>query len=496
MTARPEGPIVTGEGESLAFRVAEACRAARAAQAVWRLEPLARRGRHLARLATLVGGDADRLAGLIAEVSGRPLAEVWSAEVVPTVDALRWLAREGPGCLGERRLRRSWLQWYFRSTTHRLVWDPYGLVGIVTPGNAPLFLSLPQVAAALLAGNAVVWKPAPRGAQVAAAVADLFQRAGLAPALCPVVTGGGEAARTVVEAGVDKLFFTGGVEAGRVLYALQAARVRPAALELSGRHVAVVLADADLGLAAQGIAWGKLVNGGRNCISVQLVLVEPQAAPDLLLRLRDALGAARPGEVPPVRDEREAARLRALVTDAVDRGARCLLGSGAGPTLLADVRPTMRVVDQEVQGPILAVAAVASGEEAVRGINDSPYRLSASVWTRDLDRARALARQLDVGQVWINEQLQPTAQPEVTLAGRGASGFGASRGLAGLMEMVQPKVVSETRPGAPRRHYVSPPGLVALLRDTVRLGVARGARARAAALLGLGRALIAMARRA
>jgi acyl-CoA reductase-like NAD-dependent aldehyde dehydrogenase len=127
----------------------------------------------------------------------------------------------------------------------------------------------------------------------------------------------------------------------------------------------------------------------------------------------------------------------------------------------------MRVVEEEVRGPILAVATVLSAEEAVAWVNPSPFRLSASVWAADTGRSRRLASRLDVGQVSINDALHPTGQPAVTLAGCGARGFGASRGLAGLLEMVQPKVVSETPIHAPRRHYLpEPPGAADLFRAT------------------------------
>jgi acyl-CoA reductase-like NAD-dependent aldehyde dehydrogenase len=362
---------------------------------------------------------------------------------------------------------------------------------VITPGNAPLFLSVPQVAAALLAGNGVLWKPSPSGVAPAALAASLFGRAGLPADLLQLIEGGAEAAHAVVQAGVDKLFFTGGSAAGLGLSRLQAERGRPVVLELSGRHVALVLADADLSMAARGIAWGKLANRGRNCISVQLALVARPAYTDFLSRLARAMAAASasPG-LRPI-DPPEIARLRRLTEDAVKRGARLILGNGTGPTLLADVTPGMCVVDEEIRGPILTAAPVGSEAESIDWINQSAYRLSASLWTSDLARARRLAGRLDVGQVWINDALHPVAQPAVPLVGRGKSGFGASRGLAGLLEMAQPKVVSETPLGAARRHYAPVPiGGAELFHHTAALVFASGMKAR---LIGLGRLLRTLA---
>lgn len=465
--------------------------AARAAQPAWAASGLAARALVLGAAARRLADNAPRVAEALAAISGRPLPAVWSAEVIPTLDALRWLCFRGQGELAPRRLRRSWMQWYLRSTRHELRWDPHGVVGVVTPGNSLLFLAVPQIAAALLAGNAVLWKPAPLGGGLALQMASVFYRAGLPRALLQIILGGAEAAREIVEAGVDKLFFTGGSAAGLELYRLQAEHGRPAVLELSGRHVAVVLGDADLDLAARGIAWAKLDNRGRNCVSVQLVLVERAVAPAFLERVRRALDEAGAGTGWP--DPEQEPRLAGIVADAVERGARVL--PGVGPVLLlANVAPGMRVVEEEVQGPLLAVASIDFARTAIEWINRGEFRLSASIWSGDEEPARILARSLDVGQVWINDQLHPVAQPEVTLAGRGASGFGAARGVAGLMEMVQPKVISETRLASPRRHYAPAPGTAGMFHATVEVARARGVRPRAMALGRLLRDIVRVAR--
>lgn len=443
--------------------------AARAARRDWSAAGVGDRAARLRAATRLLAGEADALAAELM-AGGRSEAEAWSAEIVPTLDALRWVGARGPRALRPRTLRRSWLQWYARATRHQLVWEPYGVIGVVTPGNALLFLAVPQIAAALLAGNTVVWKPAPRGTAVACAVARCLARAGVPPAALQVMAGGEEAARAVVEAGIDKLHFTGSGEAGLALYRLQAAAGRPAVLELSGRHVALVLSPSNVARAARALAWSKLANRGRNCISVQLVLVERRLMAEFLRALAVALPDAEQHVSPPCPTTQEQRRVASLVADAVQRGARIAAGMPPGPVVLADVTPGMRVVDEEVQALVLGVGAVNGIEEAIARVNGASHRLSASVWTSDVQRARAVAQRLDTGQVWINEELQPTAQPAVPLAGRGASGFGATRGVPGLMEMVRPKVISET-PVRARRRHVTATGSATLvaLRPTVRL---------------------------
>jgi aldehyde dehydrogenase (NAD+) len=478
---------------SVEARVVAPATAARAGRSAWVATPVAARAGVIARGAMLLAAEADALAVELCAVSGRPEGEIWSAEIVPTLDALRWLARAGAEALQPRPLGRARLQWYFRATRHELRWEPRGVAGIVTPSNSLLFLAVPQVAAALVAGNAVRWKPAPAGTEVARRVASVLARAGLPSGTLQVVQGGADVAREIVNAGVDLLHFTGGTRAGLELYRLQAARGRPAVLELSGRHAALVLGDADAALAARGIAWGKLANAGRNCLSVQLVLAERSVAPAVLDALAVTLPALAPDGLALPCPPDEAGRLTAIVEDARALGAQLVWSRPGGAALLAGVRPGMRVVDEEVQGPVLGLATVGSIDEAIAWINAAPSRLSASIWSGDPERAHAIARCLDVGQVWINEQLQPAAHPEVPLAGRGASGFGASRGLAGLMEMVTPKVISTTPLRAPRRHY-APVGAapVDLFRATVAVAFARGHR-RLTALVAAARALARLA---
>jgi acyl-CoA reductase-like NAD-dependent aldehyde dehydrogenase len=410
--------------------------------------------------------------------------------VLPTLDALAWLAREGATALRPRALRRSWLQWPFRATRHRQSWEPHGVVGVVTPGNGLLFLALPQIAGALLAGNAVVWKPAPAGGPVALHVAAALGRCGVPPSVLQVVTGGAAAAVSIVEAGVDLLHFTGSAGAGLELYRCQAERGRPAILELSGRHTALVLAPANPERIAREILWAKRLNDGRDCVAVQLVLVERELEGALLAAL--ARGLAEGPRTVRTSGERE--RLAGLVDDALRRGAR-LVGGGGDAAVLAGVRPGMRVVDEEIAGPVLGVAAVDDVEPAVAWINGAPGRLAASVWTSDVARARRVAARLDAGQVWINAALHPTAQPAVTLAARGASGFGATRGLPGLLALAQPRVVSET-PRRSRRLYLGrpSPALADLWRATAALRFAPGLPARLAAAGHLVSALARAAR--
>ena len=305
-----------------------------------------------------------------------------------------------------------------------------------------------------------------------------------------IVAGEAEAAQAVVAAGIDKLFFTGSARAGLTLYRLQAEAGRPAVLELSGRHAAVVMADTALARTARGLVWGKLANGGRNCVSVQLVLVERPLAAALVIALGDALAAAWSGGSGRLPGS-ELARLGEFVADATARGARVAHAGPDGglPAVVVDVARGMRVVDEEIQGPIIAVAAVDVAEEAVDWINGDEARLSASVWSADVTRAQRLAARLDVGQVWINDALHPTAQPAVPLVGRGRSGSAESRPCRADGDRTAQGRIRHA-PLSARFHYQNPsPATERLFAATARFGMAPGLRARLGALPALLRAI-------
>lgn len=430
--------------------------AARAAFPEWSRRSFRERGLVLQRVHDLVFAQAEEIAALIAREQGKPAAEAHLVEVFPVLEALAHLARHA-----EELLRDDALEGHTLLLAHkdsRLVHGPLGVVLAITPWNYPFAISLTGVAAALIAGNTAVLKPAPATTVIGLRIGALFREAGVPDGVVNVVAADDAVAAALVEdARVAKIVFTGSVATGRRVMAAAAKNLTPVLLELGGKDAAVVCRDADLDRAAQGIVWGAFVNAGQTCASVERVYVEAAVAEAFTAKVvaetrRLRVGDPSRGEVDigPMTMDRQRRLVDDHVRDAVARGARVLVGGhaieGPGyfypPTVLAGVDHTMRIMREETFGPVLPIMAVPSVDEAVRLANDSEYGLTASAWTRDPALAQRLERELQAGVVTVNDCVYSYGEPTAPWGGIKHSGIGRTHGAAGLREMVQVKYVS------------------------------------------------------
>lgn len=405
--------------------------------------------------------EADELAVLVEREQGKPAPEAHAAEILPSLEALKHLVGHAEDLLRDDDVQGQILLLAHKDA--RLVHEPYGVVLAITPWNYPLGIPLPIVAAALVAGNTVVLKPAPATTLVGFRIGALAERAGLPPGVVNVVAVDDDVAASLVEdRRVGKIVFTGSVTTGKRVAAAAAQNLTPVVLELGGKDPAVVCRDADLDRAVPGIVWGAFMNAGQTCASVERVYVEKEVAEPFLDRivaetrkLRVGPEAAR--DVGPLTLERQRETVERHVADAREKGARVLTGGeahqGPGffypPTVLADVDHTMDVMREETFGPVLPVMVVESVDEAIRLANDCDYGLTASGWTRSPSTAGRLQRELQAGVVSINDGLSSFGEPAAPWGGVKQSGLGRTHGTIGLREMVQPKYVSLDRSRGP-----------------------------------------------
>jgi acyl-CoA reductase-like NAD-dependent aldehyde dehydrogenase len=439
-----------------AAQAGEAIEAALKAFPAWSRSGIRVRCRALRRLREALVAEADEIARLVEREQGKPAAEAHAAEILPSLEALKHLATHAEDLLRDDPVEGQVLLLAHKEAA--VVYEPHGVVLAITPWNYPFGIPLPVVAAALVAGNTVVLKPAPSTTLVGLRIGALARRAGLPEGVVNVIAVDDALAPALVaDPRLGKIVFTGSVATGKKVMAAAANNLTPVVLELGGKDPAIVCRDADLERAAQGIVWGAFMNAGQTCASVERVYVERDVAEPFLarvveetarLRLRTAVGA--PGEIGPLSLERQRKIVEEHVEDARRKGARVLTGGEAvpgpgffyAPTVLSDVDHSMVVMREETFGPVLPVMTVDSIDEAIRLANDSNYGLTATAWTRSRETARRLQRELQAGVVTINDGLSSFGEPAAPWGGVKRSGIGRTHGLIGLREMVRPKYVS------------------------------------------------------
>jgi acyl-CoA reductase-like NAD-dependent aldehyde dehydrogenase len=436
-----------------ASAVRDAVRAARKAQEAWAGTSIRERQARVRALGREIAARVDELSEVVSRSTGKTRMDALSTDVFPGALMASYYARIAPRMLAPRRLGRSSILFFNKVSTLTRV--PFGVIGIISPYNYPLGIPLHEVIPGLLAGNGVVLKVATQVQPVGDAIAALVKAAGFPPGLFSLVhVPGSQAGDAFLEAGVDKLFFTGSTETGRELMARAGRRLVPVVMELGGADPMIVLEDANLDRAAAGALWAGMSNAGQSCAGVQRVFVAAGAWDEFRRRLAVQAEKLRVGpdvdfdvEVGSLVSEGQKRLVQAALKDAVRKGARVLAQAGPSTglflpvTVIENVDRSMTAMCEEVFGPVIALEKVRDEQEAVRRANDSQYGLSASVWSRNRRRARRVAGRLRAGAVTINDHLMSHGMAETPWGGFGESGIGRSHGELGFDEMTQPRVI-------------------------------------------------------
>jgi acyl-CoA reductase-like NAD-dependent aldehyde dehydrogenase len=447
---------------SSAEDVARSVARARGAQKAWAALAFRERAAVVKRARALVLEGMDEIAALVSRESGKPAAEALSMEVVPTLDLMQFFARETARLLKPERVRIGLYNFLGRTST--IEYRPLGVVGIISPWNFPWAIPLGEVVMALMAGNAVVLKPSELTPLVGLKIGEVFERAGLPEGVLEVVTGDGPTGAALVEADVNKIMFTGSVATGRRVAEAAARRLIPVVLELGGKDPMIVFEDADLGAAVEAAVWGAFANSGQACASVERCYVHERVAEEFTSRVVAKVRTLRQGasgdeglDLGAMSSERQLLTVEEHVCEALARGARALTGGarfegacgGRGyfhePTVLTNVDHSMAVMRDETFGPVLPIMTFREESEAVRLANDSPFGLTASVWTRDIARGRRVARRIEAGTVMVNEVLYTHGIAQAPWGGVKQSGLGRTHGRLGLLEMVAPHHIHVNR---------------------------------------------------
>ena len=422
----------------------------RDAQPAWAKLSYQERGHFILRAREIVLEQLEEIAKQISRETGKPITEAISMEIVPTLDLMHYFASNTKKLLDRSRIGLG--QYNLMARSSYIVYKPLGVVGIISPWNFPWATPLDEVVMALMGGNAVVVKPSEFTPLTALKIEDIFKQAQLPDGLVQIVTGDGSTGAALVDAGVNKIMFTGSVNTGKRVAETAAKHLTPVVLELGGKDPMIVLDDANLENAARAALWGAFCNSGQACASIERCYVHETIADkfiDLVVKETEVLKQDKAStdaiDVGAMTNERQLLIVEDHVGDALARGAIVRTGGHRlnisdgwfhEPTVVTDVDHSMKLMRDETFGPVLPIMTFKTDEEAVRLANDSIYGLTASVFTGDIARGKRLAEQIDAGTVMVNEVVYTHAVAQTPWGGVKQSGYGRTHGRLGLLEMV------------------------------------------------------------
>ncbi len=430
---------------------------AREVQAQWRETSFAERQQILLRFHDLVLSRQDEVLDVIQLESGKARRHAFE-EILDTAVVARYYARTIQRYLRTRRARGV-------IPVLTATWEhhhPLGVVGVISPWNYPLTLSISDAVPAIAAGNAAVMKVDSKTPFSGLIALELIEEAGLPPGVLQVVTGSGSELGPELIDRVDYIMFTGSTSVGREVASQAAKRLIPSSMELGGKNAMIVLRDANLARAVEGAERAMFSNSGQLCISIERLYVHEEIADEFIKRLVKRVKRMRLGsglsydfDMGSLISEEQLEAVREHVDDAVGKGAKVLAGGKERPdigpyfyepTILGDVREGMSLFADETFGPVVAVSTFSDEAEVVQRANDSCFGLNFSLWTRDVRRGRHIATRLQAGTVNINEGYISTwGSVDAPMGGMKDSGLGRRHGATGILKYTEPQTISVQR---------------------------------------------------
>lgn len=431
-------------------RVYQAIVDANSALNSWRTTTAKERGRYLLKMADYIEAHAESIATIMTKENGKPLVES-RGEIAGAVDHLQWFAHQG------RRVYGRVVPQQIEGKRHLVLKSPVGVAGAISPWNFPLILAVRKAAPALAAGCPVILKPASQTPLCALELAKAAQAAGLPKAVFQVVLGdAGQIGQEMLENPLcRKISFTGSTQVGKLLIKGAAETTTRLSLELGGQAPALVFDDCDFEVAIDGVLAAKFRNTGQSCIAANRIFVQRGIYEKFVNALAKRIGAMKAGngleedsDIGPLIDKKGVDKVLAHIEDAKKRSAKVLAGGekikGAGyfiqPTVLVDVDEKSLCMREETFGPVAAIAPFEDESQAVQMANDTPFGLSAYVFTRDLSRTWRLAENLEAGTIGINDGVPSTTN--CPFGGVKESGWGRELGEEGIEAFLETKHVS------------------------------------------------------
>ncbi|MFO0676432.1 MAG: aldehyde dehydrogenase family protein [Polyangiaceae bacterium] len=454
--APASGKVIGVVARTAPSDVADVVARARRAQESWRNVPLAERAKRVLRFRDAIAENDELLVETISRECGKPRHEALVHEVWSTLDLATYYCKHATRILADEAIDLH----LFRHRQSYVRYEARGVVGIVAPWNFPFWIPMADVFAALVTGNAVVVKPSEVTPLSMQKALDVYRATGLPDDLFAVIQGGPEVGEALVASDIQKLVFTGSVAVGKKVAAACGAKLLPCVLELGGKAPLVARADADVDTVARAIVFGAFANSGQACISVERVYVHETIHDDVVAKVVELVRGLKQGDpsidyvdLGAITFPRQVTVARDLVLEALDKGA--VLAAGGipehddarfvPPTVLTHVDHGMRVMKEEIFGPVVAIMKVRDDDEAVALANDSHLGLNAYVYSGDREAGRRLAERIEAGSVVVNDVLVNHAAVEAPFFGIKQSGLGRTHGDAALRDMAEARHVNVER---------------------------------------------------
>jgi acyl-CoA reductase-like NAD-dependent aldehyde dehydrogenase len=429
---------------------------ARRAQAAWQALPIKNKTVYVMKFAEYIQQNSAKIAGVISQDNGKTPFDALFAEVGPATLAVSYYCKNAARFLKDRKLKAGNIMLINKRS--RIVRVPYGVVGIISPWNYPFAIPFSEVVMGLLAGNTVILKAASETQVVGHILKECIEYANLPEHVFTYINmPGSKAGDAFIDAGVDKLFFTGSVPIGKYLMKKASERLTPLVLELGGNDAMIVCADADLYRAACGAVWAGMQNAGQSCGGVERIYVDKKVYKEFLTILKERVEGLRVGEgkyltsdIGAMTTRKQMMTVQEHIDDAVAKGAKIYAqseipdnnkGNFMPCTVLIDVNHTMLTMKDETFGPVLGVMPVETMDEAIKLANDSNLGLTASIWSKNRKKAKQIGRRVMAGAISINDHLMTHGLAETPWGGFKESGIGRTHGDIGFAEMTQPQVI-------------------------------------------------------
>ncbi len=448
-------------------------RAAAGAQHAWAATPLAERLATIRRCRKAFHARVDKLVDAVRRETGKPMAEILGGEIIANLELFDFYLKHAAKLLAPERVPINPINYPGKrgSIEHRAL----GVVGVLSSWNYPVALPMRAIVPALVAGNAVAFKPSVDASLIGRELAQVFIET-LPKDLLVVGYGGREVSAVVIEH-ADKINFIGSVGVGKEVAKRCGERLIPCSTELSGKDVAIVLADAPFERALNGVLWGAFTNAGQNCASIERLYVEDAIYDRFVPALVERVKKLRTGaDVGPLRNDKQMKLVEDHVRNARDTGCRILAGGERVGTSLFFQPTVIEVADrnatfmvEETFGPTLPIVRVRDAEEAIAEANRAKFGLTGSIWTADLARGEALARRLEVGVAMVDNCVFSGALASAPWGGVKDTGHGVTNSKYGLLEMTRPAFLLIDRSSGAKETWWYPYGddLTKLMRAVV-----------------------------